>query len=399
MSTTSIIQWSSTSLYVSFILYLIAIIPLALAVKSKKSLFSKIGISLTAVGFVLQIFYFITRWYAAGHAPVSNLYEFMTFFGIMLVGSFLIIYFMYRQSVIGLFVLPIALLVLGYANAFSKDVSPLIPALQSEWLTIHVITVAFASSVLSISFVTGVIYLLKTIDPKEKGKRPFFLELVMYFLVVVVGFITITTAFNIAGYSKHMQFENQKKQVEVAEYTLPAITAPNNAVVVNKKGDNRYEETNQKNGFIEISASIDARKLNTVLWSFVTGTILYVLIRLITRKKIFVLLKPWTSKVNEDLMDEISYRAVVVGFPLFALGGLVFAMIWAQMAWSRFWGWDPKEVWALITFLFYAALLHLRIGRGWEGEKTAWMTIIGFGIIMFNQVFVNLVISGLHSYA
>ncbi|WP_203363974.1 c-type cytochrome biogenesis protein CcsB [Bacillus sp. REN10] len=393
------IQWSSTSLYISFILYLIAIIPLALSVKSKKSLFAKIGISLTAVGFVLQIVYFITRWYAAGHAPVSNLYEFMTFFGIMLVGSFLIIYFMYRQPVIGLFVLPIALLVLGYANAFSKDVSPLIPALQSEWLTIHVITVAFASSVLSISFITGVIYLLKTIDPQAKGKRPFFLELVMYFLVVVVGFITITTTFNVAGYSKYMQFENQKKQAEVAEYTLPAITAPNNAIVVNKTGENEYEETKQQSGLMEIPASIDAKKLNTVLWSFFTGTILYVLIRLITRKRIFTLLSPWTSKVNADLMDEISYRAIVVGFPLFALGGLAFAMIWAQMAWSRFWGWDPKEVWALITFLFYAALLHLRLGRGWEGEKTAWMAIVGFGIIMFNQVFVNLVISGLHSYA
>lgn len=98
-------------------------------------------------------------------------------------------------------------------------------------------------------------------------------------------------------------------------------------------------------------------------------------------------------------MDEVTYRAIVIGFPLFTLGGLVFAMIWAQMAWSRFWGWDPKEVWALITFLFYAALLHLRIGKGWEGERTAWLAIVGFGIIVFNQVFVNLIVSGLHSYA
>lgn len=74
-------------------------------------------------------------------------------------------------------------------------------------------------------------------------------------------------------------------------------------------------------------------------------------------------------------------------------------MIWAQYAWSRFWGWDPKEVWALITFLFYAAFLHLRLSKGWEGEKTTWLSIIGFGTIIFNQVFVNLVIAGLHSYA
>lgn len=62
-------------------------------------------------------------------------------------------------------------------------------------------------------------------------------------------------------------------------------------------------------------------------------------------------------------------------------------------------GLGPKEVWALITFLFYAAFLHLRLSKGWEGEKTAWLSIIGFGTIIFNQVFVNLVIAGLHSYA
>ena len=74
-------------------------------------------------------------------------------------------------------------------------------------------------------------------------------------------------------------------------------------------------------------------------------------------------------------------------------------MIWAQIAWSRFWGWDPKEVWALVTFLFYAAYLHLRLGRGWAGEKSAWLAVIGFVIIMFNLVAVNLIIAGLHSYA
>ena len=58
-----------------------------------------------------------------------------------------------------------------------------------------------------------------------------------------------------------------------------------------------------------------------------------------------------------DLMDEIGYRAVLIGFPVFTLGALIFAMIWAHEAWSRFWGWDPKEVWALITWLFYAAFL------------------------------------------
>ena len=100
-----------------------------------------------------------------------------------------------------------------------------------------------------------------------------------------------------------------------------------------------------------------------------------------------------------DFVDEISYRSVIIGFPVFTLGGLIFAMIWAQIAWSRPWGWDPKEVWALVTWLFYAAFLHLRLSKGWHGEKSAWLAVVGFAIIMFNLVAVNLVIAGLHSYA
>lgn len=394
MSSQSLLSLSSTALYISFFAYLIAIIPFGLSVKSTKKIFSRIGISLTTIGFVLQLVYFATRWYVAGHAPVSNMYEFMTFFGIMLIGSFLIMYYLYRQSVIGLFALPISLLILGFANAFSKDVSPLIPALQSNWLTIHVITVAFSSAVLSISFVTGLIFLLKTVNPNQKNKQSFFLELVMYFMVIVLGFIGMTSTFSAMGYTKSLQFESRTSEIEVYTYKLPAITVPKNAIVVENT-----EATSPKNGLIEIPNIIHAQKLNTIIWAFLAGTILYLLIRLITRRTIITLLKPLTNKVNPATMDEITYRSVVIGFPLFALGGLLFAMIWAHMAWSRFWGWDPKEVWALITFLFYAGMLHLRIGKGWEGEKTAWMAIIGFGIIIFNQVFVNLIISGLHSYA
>lgn len=397
MSTQSLIELSSTSLYLSVLIYLIAILPWGLSVKSKRSIFSRVALLLTLLGFILQLIYFISRWYVSGHAPVSNLYEFMTFFGIMLVGSFFILYYIYRQSVMGLFILPISLIILGYANAFSKEISPLIPALQSEWLTIHVITVAFSSAVLSISFVTGLIYLLKTINPKEKSKKSFFLELIMYFIIVVIGFITITTAFQFTNYKQYIKFTNKQDQIEIYEYTLPALTVPKNSVIVESPDSNN--NISHKNSVIETPLLIDAQKLNTIIWSFLTGTLIYLVIRLICRRNIISLIKPVSKKVNANLMDEITYRSVVIGFPLFALGGLVFAMIWAQLAWSRFWGWDPKEVWALITFLFYSVLLHLRIGKGWEGERTAWMAIIGFGIIIFNQVFVNLIISGLHSYA
>ncbi|WP_283092924.1 c-type cytochrome biogenesis protein CcsB [Planococcus alpniumensis] len=398
MSTEALVSLSSSFLFFSFIVFLIAIIPFGVAVKSKKQSGVKIAMGLTIVGFAAQLGYFILRWVAAGHAPVSNLNEFLTFFGIMLIGSFLGFFYIYRQPVVGLFLLPVAILIIAYASMFANEVSPLIPALQSHWLTIHVITVATASAVLSVSFVTGLIYLLKKVDTSNKSKSAFFLELVLYFLVVVVGFILVTSAFGIAGYSASYQFENQEGQSQVYEYALPAIVVPDEAQAVSGTAEN-YEPASHYAGLVEIPNNVETAKLNSVLWSFVVGSILYLVIRLIARKKISQLLQPFTNKVDLTLMDEISYRSVVIGFPLFALGGLFFAMIWAQIAWSRFWGWDPKEVWALITFLFYAAFLHLRIGKEWTGEKTAWLAIIGFGTIIFNQVFVNLVISGLHSYA
>lgn len=389
MNQETLLSISSNSLFVAFILLLIAIVPLGLAVKSKGKLFGKLGLFLTYVAFALQLVYFVVRWMAVDHAPVSNMYEFMTFFGIMLTGSYLIIHFLYKQIVVGLFTIPVSLIILGYGSVFAKEVSPLVPSLQSHWLTIHVMTVAFSSAILSVSFATGLIYLLRTLDVSKKSISTYGLEFVLYCLVVVIGFIGVSTTFSFASDDVKVQFNNAQGQPEQAVYSMMPLIVTKGAVT----------ENGEAVGKIEITNKIDAKKLNSIVWAFMVGTILYAVIRLMTRKSISALLKPWTSRVQPQLMDEISYRAVVIGFPLFALGGLLFAMIWAQIAWSRYWGWDPKEVWALITFLFYTAFLHFRLSKGWEGEKTAWLAIIGFGIIVFNQVFVNLVIAGLHSYA
>ena len=389
MGTEKIISLSGYSLFLAFILLLIAILPLGLAVKSSRPMFRRLGLILTCSGFILQLSYFILRWTAVKHAPVSNMYEFMTFFGIMLTASFLIIYSLYKQIVVGLFVIPVVLIILGYGSVFTNEVTPLVPSLQSNWLTIHVITVAFSSAILSISFATGIIYLLRTLDVHKRSMTTVALEVVMYCLIVVIGFSGVSAIFNVMTEDIHIQYENAQGVNEKTVYTMIPLIVNKGAVT----------ESGDTIGIVKITKTIDAKQLNSIVWSFIVGTILYGALRMFFRQPIIVLLKPFTKRVQPALMDEISYRAVVIGFPLFALGGLLFAMIWAQIAWGRYWGWDPKEVWALITFLFYAAFLHLRLSKGWEGEKTAWLAIIGFAIIIFNQVFVNLVIAGLHSYA
>lgn len=126
---------------------------------------------ITIIGFVCQFGYFIARWIVSGHAPVSNLFEFTTAFSMMLVLAFIIIYFIYKLSALGLFTLPVVLLLIAYASMFPTDITPLIPSLQSNWLYIHVTTAALGQAILAISFVAGVIFLLKHVDHSKPGKK------------------------------------------------------------------------------------------------------------------------------------------------------------------------------------------------------------------------------------
>lgn len=388
---------SSNLLFVSFIAYLVATLFFGGAIKRSKtekayrnSKWGTIGISITIIGFATHLGYFITRWIASGHAPVSNMFEFTTAFGMMLVGAFILLFFMYRTPSLGLFALPIAIVIISYATMFPRDVTPLIPALQSKWLTIHVITTIIGESILAISAVAGLVFLVKNIDMKKKSKERFWIEAVMFTLVLVVGFVISSTAFNMAGYEAKFSYVDKNEMPAEITYHYPPLF-----------GMNEYESltSNAMKPWLEMPAFIDAQRLTSLVWSIAIGAILYVLLRLILRKPVAAVFQPLAKKANSQLMDEIGYRSVLIGFPVFTLGALIFAMIWAHEAWSRFWGWDPKEVWALITWLFYAAFLHLRLSRGWEGKKSAWLAVIGFVIIMFNLIAVNLIIAGLHSYA
>ena len=97
------------------------------------------------------------------------------------------------------------------------------------------------------------------------------------------------------------------------------------------------------------------------------------------------------------VLDDINYKAIMIGFPLLSLG-IITGAAWANYAWGTYWSWDPKETWSLIVWFIYAAFLHARFTRGWVGRRAAWLSIFGFAATIFCYLGVNLVLSGLHSY-
>jgi len=100
---------------------------------------------------------------------------------------------------------------------------------------------------------------------------------------------------------------------------------------------------------------------------------------------------------SAKILDDLNYRAIMIGFPLLTLG-IITGAAWADYAWGSYWSWDPKETWSLIVWFIYAAFLHARITRGWVGKRAAILSIVGFAATIFCYLGVNLFLSGLHSY-
>ena len=122
------------------------------------------------------------------------------------------------------------------------------------------------------------------------------------------------------------------------------------------------------------------------------GTLLYIVLRLILRKRVSAALQPLVKNTNSDLLDEIGYRSIAIGFPVFTLGALIFAMIWAQIAWTRFGVGIERGLGTYNVALLCGGITFTFI-KGWHGEKSAWLAVIGFAIIMFNFIVVNLIIA------
>ena len=101
---------------------------------------------------------------------------------------------------------------------------------------------------------------------------------------------------------------------------------------------------------------------------------------------------------SAEALDRLAYRVTIVAFPLYTFA-VIAGAIWAEAAWGRFWGWDPKETVAFVAWVIYAAYLHARATAGWRSGRAAWVNVLGLAAVVFNLFFINLVVAGLHSYA
>ncbi len=261
---------------VSFIVYL--------AVRNKKV--ALVANATAWLGFAAHTFALGYRWYESyqmpggvGHAPLSNLYESVVFFAWTIILIYIVLDIKYKQDAIGAFVIPFAFFgMIGAQLLLNSGISPLVPALQSNWLTYHVITCFLGYAAFAVACGVSIMYLIQ----------------------------------------------------------------------------------------IRIESKNGADSVNGVLPS---------------------------AKV----LDDINYKAIMIGFPLLTLG-IVTGAAWANYAWGTYWSWDPKETWSLIVWFIYAAFLHARFTRGWAGKKAAILSIVGFLATIFCYLGVNLVLSGLHSY-
>jgi len=258
---------------------------------------------------VLLFLILASRWVVAGYFPLSNLYESLLFLTWTLLTIYLYIENKTKSKLMGAVLIPVALLITGFANlALSPDMqkaSPLVPALQSNWLMMHV-------SMMMLSYATLIMGSL----------------LCILFLVI----------------SKYQDVDLQI----VDESSLPLYN-----VMLD------YYEAKLFAPSDEISELGKLKLLQS--------------------------------------LDNWSYRIIGLGFPFLTIG-IIAGGVWANEAWGSYWSWDPKETWALVTWIVFATYLHSRITKGWEGKKTAILGGLGFFVIWICYLGVNFLGKGLHSY-
>jgi cytochrome c-type biogenesis protein CcsB len=372
------------------------------------------------------------RWYTAGHPPFASIYEMLLSFVWTLAVLTLVAEKKYGVKVIGTVTMPVAIVGVVLMQLLPSDVHPLVPALQSTWLHVHVTLAMLAYAACALSFALALMFLIQ-----DKMKTETFLAATSLFSVLTYGAIIFSRFEKWGGLSVIAWDEANKSEVFLARgvrlfvvipdlgwvmlLVLAAVAAP---LVLYFLARFRKDETflfmANRAVFVSILlqvlalgafilrtrgaayGSLDAEglfatslKASPFILSGLVGSIFVSLLylMLLWRRVDLERLLP-----SADNLDRITYRTICIAFPLLTLM-IAAGAYWANRTWGSYWSWDPKETWAAITWLVYAGYLHMRVTRGWRGRRAAYFAILGFGVVMFTFFGVTYLLPGLHAYA
>jgi cytochrome c-type biogenesis protein CcsB len=386
----------------------------------------------TAAGLVANSGAVVHRWYMAGHPPFVSIYEMLLSFVWTLAALTLLAEKKFGVKVIGTVTMPVAIVGVVLMQLLPSEVRPLVPALQSTWLHVHVTLAMLAYAACALSFALAMMFLIQ-----DKVKTETFLAATSAAVSVAYGAIVLARFESWGGLSLVAWDPEQKTEVFIARgarlfVTIPdlgwlmllvwaGVTAPlviyayarwrndhglfaaaDRAVFVSillqimalgmfilRARDGRYPSLDAEGVY---QTSLAASPF--ILSGLVAGIFVSLLyLMLVWRRADLERLLP-----SADNLDRITYKTIGIAFPLLTLM-IAAGAYWANRTWGSYWSWDPKETWAAITWLVYAGYLHMRITRGWRGRRAAYFAILGFGVVMFTFFGVTYLLPGQHAYA
>lgn len=367
----------------------------------------------------------IDRWIEAGlyRPPWTNLYESLVYFSLGLAVMALIVDLRFRLRWVGAFVSPLVFSGLGLAYLVPiKEITPLVPSLQSWWILAHSCLAAFAYSGFIVASVLAFLYLVKTgMNERALG---FWTAAITLATMLMVGGSDVFLRGNylmteqvfvdgkwmrnpIPGTDPAKYFEIAVPYVPQIFWAVAALALLAAVLYVFTAKALRRQARNALAlmGLAHLaligaigwaigdfqSVTLASNPYSTTLLILMAAVEGFAIATLFRGKKIAALLP------EAQRLDRISYQVTLFAFPFMTLI-LITGAIWAHEAWGRYWGWDPKETTALVTWLIYAGYLHGRITPGWSGKRAAVLSVIGFFSVLFTYLGTNLVLSGLHSY-
>lgn len=318
------------------------------------------------------LFLLLIRWKESGHFPLSNLYESLLFLSWSLTFLHLVLEKLNQTmeskiinfSFIGSITSPSALLTYAFAT-FSlpeemQKSSALVPALQSNWLIMHVTIMILSYAALICGCLLSIAFLILTRGQEIHLSGNSFGDVLQYTSAAEKAF----SETQLNSINTSARFKNQNSNDDLLSSSIETI--------------NFYDKSNVNCNinFLENDLIVQVKRNKTTK---------------VINEKLF------SSDHLARNLDNLSYRMLGIGFPLLTIG-ILSGAVWANEAWGSYWNWDPKETWALLTWLVFAIYLHTRLTKGWQGRKPAIIASFGFIIVWVCFIGVNLLGKGLHSY-